>query len=227
MTKPTLYYHPGSPPARACVMVAREIGLDIELKLIDFQSMEHTSEAYSKINPAQTVPSFSDNNFIINDSHAICLYMIEKYAKSDQLYPKNNPKLRTIINDRLFFDASFLFPRGYNIMYPVFILGQSSIPKEMVNQIYRAYKVVERFLTNSKWIATNDQMTLADIAMFAWFEAFTRLFTIENYPKIAVWLSRMRNLDSYEEMKIGAKQQADQFLTVMEQNKIFSTFGQK
>lgn len=48
-------------------------------------------------------------------SHAIALYLIEKYAQDDYLYPKNDFKLRTVINDRLFFDASFLFPRGLNI----------------------------------------------------------------------------------------------------------------
>jgi hypothetical protein len=41
--------------------------------------------------------------------------MIEKYAKNDYLYPKDNFLLRSIINERLFFNASFLFPRGYNI----------------------------------------------------------------------------------------------------------------
>lgn len=40
---------------------------------------------------------------------------MEKYAEEDYLYPKSDLKLRSVINDRLFFEASFLFPRGLGI----------------------------------------------------------------------------------------------------------------
>ena len=53
--------------------------------------------------------------FILSFSHAINLYLIEKYARDDYLYPKHDFLLRATINDRLFFDAGFLFPRGLNI----------------------------------------------------------------------------------------------------------------
>jgi glutathione S-transferase len=81
------------------------------MKLIQFQ----LTQIHLQINPAQTIPTLQDNDLVICDSHAICCYLIEKYAKNDGLYPKNNLTLRTVINDRLFFDASFLFPRGLNI----------------------------------------------------------------------------------------------------------------
>lgn len=51
----------------------------------------------------------------IISSHAIAIYLVEKYAKDNYLYPKNDLRLRSVINDRLFFDASFLFPRGLGI----------------------------------------------------------------------------------------------------------------
>lgn len=52
-------------------------------------------------------------------SHAINLYLIEKYAPDDYLYPKHDFLLRTAINDRLFFDAGFLFPRGLNLFVSI------------------------------------------------------------------------------------------------------------
>jgi glutathione S-transferase len=109
----------------------------------------------------------------------------------------------------------------------VFVLGQSEVPAERVQQIHRGYKVVETYLTNSKWVASNDRMTLADIAIFSWLETFTQLFTIEEYPKIGAWMHRMRKLPSYEEMKYGARLQADFFRTNLETNKIAASCGRK
>lgn len=100
------------------------------------------SYLFLKINPAGTIPALVDNSIVLCDrldsvylclywlcinriiigtfffffsSHAINLYLIEKYAKDDYLYPKNDMLLRSRINDRLFFDASFLFPRGLSL----------------------------------------------------------------------------------------------------------------
>ncbi|KAG5684953.1 hypothetical protein PVAND_014160 [Polypedilum vanderplanki] len=220
MSKPTLYYHPLSPPSRAPCLIAKEIGLDINLEVIDFLNSEHTSEKFTKINPAQTIPAMVDSDFIVCDSHAICIYLIEKYAKDDYLYPKNDLKLRTVINDRLFFDASFLFPRGLNVMLPVVMQGQAEVPEEKVQQIHRGYRIVENYLSTSKWIASNDHMTLADLAIFAWMESFTQVFTIENYPKLTTWLKEMRKLPYYEEAnKKGADLHIQIFRSALEKNK--------
>lgn len=61
------------------------------------------------------VSNFVPKTFLTFSSHSINLYLIEKYAKDDYLYPKHDLLLRTAINDRLFFDAGFLFPRGLNL----------------------------------------------------------------------------------------------------------------
>lgn len=63
------------------------------------------------------VVSFIPPRFLF--SHAINLYLIEKYAPDDYLYPKHDFLLRTAINDRLFFDAGFLFPRGLNLFVSI------------------------------------------------------------------------------------------------------------
>jgi glutathione S-transferase len=61
----------------------------------------------------------------IDYSHAILLYLVEKYAKNDDLYPKNDLLLRTKINEILFYEASYLFARfldmAVNIVIQLFI----------------------------------------------------------------------------------------------------------
>ena len=56
-----------------------------------------------------------DGDVTIFDSQAIAMYLVEKYAKTDVLYPKDDLLLRTKINERLFFIASYMFPRVFQI----------------------------------------------------------------------------------------------------------------
>lgn len=43
-------------------------------------------------------------------SRAIMQYLVDQYAKTDTLNPRN-PKKAALVNQRLFFDASTLYPR--------------------------------------------------------------------------------------------------------------------
>lgn len=62
------------------------------------------------------------------------LYLVEKYAKNDDLYPKDNFLLRTRINEVLFYEASYLYPRLYQIT--VFLLLDSPSPFELKKTRY-------------------------------------------------------------------------------------------
>jgi hypothetical protein len=46
-------------------------------------------------------------------SRAIICYLVEQYAKDDSLYPKD-PKKRSVVNHRLYFDSSTLYQRFLN-----------------------------------------------------------------------------------------------------------------
>lgn len=79
------------------------------------------TDDYLKINPQHTVPTLVDGDFVLWDSHAISIYLVEKYGKNDQLYPKDLI-LRSKINQRLFFDASVLFPPGTAALVKYFFI---------------------------------------------------------------------------------------------------------
>jgi glutathione S-transferase len=98
--------------------------------------------------------------------------------------------------------------------------GKGEIPQERIDAIYRGYNVLESYLKQTKWMASNENMTLADLAIFSWMESVTQVFLIEKYPKIQAWMSEMRKLPYYGELnKKGADIHIKIFKDALENNK--------
>lgn len=66
--KPILYMHPLSPPARAVMLAAAELGIDLELKPVDLLGLEHKKPEFVKVNSISEV-FFSINSRLINDKN--------------------------------------------------------------------------------------------------------------------------------------------------------------
>lgn len=71
--------------------------------------------SFLQLNPLHTIPTLQDGDFVLFDSHAINNYLVDKYGKSDSLYPKNLEK-RAIVEQRQHFDCGILFPRMGSIV---------------------------------------------------------------------------------------------------------------
>ncbi|XP_049803089.1 glutathione S-transferase 1-like isoform X2 [Schistocerca nitens] len=102
----TVYGNDLSPPARAARMVAEAVGLDVDLKRTYPLRGECKKPEYIKMNPMHQIPTINDGGFFLSESHAIVTYLADKYAKNENLYPKDILK-RSIVHERLFFDVAF------------------------------------------------------------------------------------------------------------------------
>jgi glutathione S-transferase len=60
-----------------------------------------------------------DDGFTLSDSHAIMIYLLSKYAKSDNLYPKDLKK-RALVDQRLHFDSGIAYARVLPISVSTF-----------------------------------------------------------------------------------------------------------
>lgn len=165
---------------------------------------EHLSPAYKAINPTSTIPALVDGDNIIFDSSAISIYLVEKYAKNDSLYPKDL-MLRTKVNERLFFIASFMFPRGTQMLYPICFGKATEIDETKLKEMMRGYETLDTFLTGNDYL-TGSTMTLCDISGWSLMEASDRFLPVdeEKFPNLKRWLTKMREHPEYPLVKEGA-----------------------
>ncbi|XP_034127071.1 glutathione S-transferase D1-like isoform X2 [Drosophila guanche] len=91
-----LYYMPSPGASRAVIMTAKAVGVDLNKKVVDVMAREHLKPEFIKINPQHTIPTLVDNGFVLWESRAILIYLVEKYGKDDSLYPKDPQQLWSI-----------------------------------------------------------------------------------------------------------------------------------
>ncbi|EDV55070.1 glutathione S-transferase 1 [Drosophila erecta] len=201
-----------SPCVRTVKLTLKVLNLDYEYKEVNLQAGEHLSEEYLKKNPQHTVPVLDDNGTYIWDSHAIAAYLVDKYAKSDELYPKDLVK-RAIINQRLFFDASVIYASVANVSGPFWINGITEVPQEKLDAMHRGLKLLETFLGNSPYLA-GDSLTLADLSTGPTVSALPVAVDIDpaTYPKVTAWLDRLNQLPYYKEINEAPAQSYVSFL---------------
>ncbi|KAL4710936.1 hypothetical protein ACJJTC_017901 [Scirpophaga incertulas] len=189
-----LYQTDQSPPARAVKMVIYILGLDVEQRELHPVLREQDTPEMKKKNPMRTIPFIDEGDFRLSDSHAIVIYLVEKYGKNEHrhLYPKDVRK-RANVNQRLFLDCGILFRQLQFIMGPVYQGQMSDIPNNIIRGIKTAYWMLEAYLNDTKFLA-DDVITLADICAVATVSSLDGLYPVdgERLPKTRRWLDTMQ-----------------------------------
>ena len=103
-----LYHMDASSACRSVRLTAKMVGVELNLKVLDLQAGEQMKPEFIKINPQHNIPTLVDDGFVLNESRAICGYLVHKYAKDDTLYPKD-PKVRALVDQRLYFDMGVFY----------------------------------------------------------------------------------------------------------------------
>jgi glutathione S-transferase len=179
-----------SAPCRSVLMVAAALKLKLSLKSIDLMQAEHLKPEFLRINPHHTIPTLVDNEFSMNESRAICIYLVEKYGKNDSLYPKN-AKTRATINQLIYFDMDTLFKRFYEYFITPWISGAERDEKKHESLI-EALNFLEHFLKDKKFLVAY-KFTIADLIIFSsvsTIEAFGE--DLSQFVNISTWLANMK-----------------------------------
>ncbi|KAM3966919.1 glutathione S-transferase delta 1 [Aphomia sociella] len=185
-----LYYLPPSPPCRAVMMTAKALGLELDLVLTNIMEGQHMTPEYLKMNPQHTVPTMDDNGFILWESRAIMAYLVNAYGRDDTLYPKN-PRIRALVDQRLYFDAGTLFLRYSNVYLPMLFRG-AEMNNEQAEKLDEALEWLNKALEGRTYVA-GDDVTIADISIVV---TITNLdafgYDMSSYDNILGWFARTK-----------------------------------
>lgn len=206
-----LYYYPPSPPCRAVMLLARNIGAKLELRHVDLMAGEHLTVDYVKLNPQHTIPTYVEGDLILCESRAILGYLADRHAEDDSLYPQE-PKKRARVSQRLFFDAGTLHQRLYDYMVPVVFRGQKP-SEEQWAKVEEAFAFLDKFLEEDEWVA-GDSITIADYAI-AVSTSNAEAFGLDlgKFPNVERWYNKAKEtMQDYEELnQAGANQLGEIF----------------
>jgi len=180
---------------------AAAIGVDLNLIRLNFRSGEHMKSEYSKINPEHTLPTIVDGNFILWESHAIMIYLQDKYGKDDSFYPKD-PQARAVINQRLYFEMGTL-SMAFNDHFIQPVFGESTNDANL-KRVEEAFRLLDIFLEGSGFVA-NNKLSIADLSILTTVSSIEVFgFNLKRYPNVTRWLKLMKTtIPSYEINQAG------------------------
>lgn len=110
-----LYYTSGSPPSRSVLMTFRNLQLNVDVNVLNLRGGENLKEDYVKMNPLHQVPFLVDGDFMLSESRAIMAYLVNSQKQGSLFYPIES-KARALVDQRLYYDATVVFPSIANIL---------------------------------------------------------------------------------------------------------------
>ncbi|XP_037565974.1 LOW QUALITY PROTEIN: glutathione S-transferase 1-1-like [Dermacentor silvarum] len=157
-----LYNATGSPPCTFVRVVAKKVGVELKLHNINLMAKEQLNPEFVKLNPQHTVPTLNDNGFVLWESRAIGMYLVEKYAPESSLYPKDVQK-RATVNRMLFFESGTMLPAQMAYFRPKWFKGQE--PSADLKEAFdKALATTVTLLGENKFLC-GDHVTLPDIGL--------------------------------------------------------------
>ena len=162
-------------PRKALILLASK-GIDVDdmddLDLVDieFATNEQMSEAFTKINPMQTVPVLTlDDGTVLNDSQAVCEYLDRVYGErsvmgNDVVQRAQVCSMRRIAE----FEVLYNFMLAFQHSHPSKAQRVEQVPEFVAPSIARALKALPYFENALKGhdYLVGDQLSFADIVLY-------------------------------------------------------------
>ncbi len=162
-------------PRKALILLASK-GIDVDdmddldIIDIDFVGNEQMSEAFTKMNPMQTVPVLKlGDGTILNDSQAVCEYLDRVYGERSVMGNDVVQRAQVCAMRRIAeFEVLYNFMLAFQHSHPAKAERVEQVPEFVQPSINRALKALpyfENVLTDREYLVT-DHLTFADIVLY-------------------------------------------------------------
>lgn len=165
-----VYADPITVNCRKVVAGLKLMGVDYELRKVDYFAAEQKGEAYRAINPNASLPAIKDGDLVLWESNAILQYAADKSGRTE-FYP-TDLAVRADINRWLLWEAASWFPSCYvymveNCVKP--LLGgtpDAGVLAAEAENFHKLAGILDRRLQEQDWLC-GSRVTIADIAVAA------------------------------------------------------------
>lgn len=198
-----LYYHPMSSNSRRAHLTAVQLGIPLELQLVDLAKGEQRAPEYLRKNPNGVVPTLEDGDVVVTESHAIMQYLADK-TPGQTLYP-TELAARADVNRWLFWNAHHFQPamsvlNWENLVKPMIGRGAPD-PVEVARGtqlVLRYAAVLDAHLDGKEWVSQG-RLTLADLALAT--PLSTRVpakLPVGDFKNLLGWFERVQALPCWQ-----------------------------
>lgn len=179
-------------------LMLRLLDLPFEFRNVDLLSGEQKSDAFLKLNPFGQVPVIDDGGEIIADSAAILVYLARKYdptgawLPSDAVGAAHVQRWLSIAQGPLFNGPAKA--RLFNVFKAPL---DHALAKTLSEKLFAS---LEPMLEGARFLV-GPRATIADVALYSYTaHAPEGGVSLEPYPNIRAWLSRVEALPKFEPM---------------------------
>lgn len=155
------------------------------------------------------IPTIDDDGFSLWESRAIQVYLVEKYGKTDSLYP-SDAKARAVVNQRLYFDMGTLYQRFADYWYPQLFTKAPANPDNL-KKMEDAVGFFNTFLVNSTY-AAGETLTVADISLLATISTYDiAQFDFSPYPNVLRWYEKCKQTTPGYDLNVAGLEEFKKF----------------
>ena len=200
----TLY---GSPSTASLVVhwLLIELGIEHELKMLDFDKHEQKSPEYLAINPQGRVPTLLIDGQVLTESAAIAMHLADLYPQA-ALAPAVGTPERAVYYRWMFFCAYTLMPAYRGWFYPDEPAGEENTDRIKASSratIERAWQQVNDHLEDNGPFLLGEHKSAADfllVMLMRWSRNMPR--PSDTWPALHVHALRMKSLPSFREVYV-------------------------
>ena len=198
-----LYYHPNSPNCVNVLATANQLGMQLDLQLVDLLKGAQKDPAYLALNPNGRVPTLADGDFILWESNAIMQYLAGK-KPGNSLWPVDD-RARADVSRWQFWQAFHWTRATGTLVWENMVkrfLNAGAPDQAKINEaedlFHSLAAVLDGHLKSRDYLVDN-QPTLADFSVAApLIYAQPDHFPLEKYGNIRSWYGRIEKLDAWK-----------------------------
>ncbi len=199
----TLYTTPLSANGRKPLALARELGLEPEIRHVNVYRSEGRKAEFLAISPLGKIPVLVDGSLTLSESNAILIYLAERHGGS-RLWSAG-PRARAEILRWLFWEASawqpalsaLLAPCVGHRLLPDVVPAPASPPDWRDPAIAPLLALLDDELGGREFLC-GSALTIADLSVAGMTTYFRHAgFPSIDWPAFSRWIDRVESLDAW------------------------------